>query len=160
VLRCGHVGDGALEVLSVKKLKTVPVRKACIPVSRLVILRQEKAAWQTALDAGVAMKNPAGYVSTEYIDDAGQFFGYCLELGDSRSDGVRAFTVSLTDINPKGQEEGASTEISWNARVRRYQEFVTLEGFKPEVKNPPHINTSRGCCGKPRDATTAPSKKP
>ena len=129
-------------------------------MSRLVILRQEKAGWQTALEAGPANKNPAGYIATDYIDDGGQFFGYCVELGDTRSDGFPAFAVSLTDINPNDQAEGASTEISWNDRVHRYQEFVTVDGFKPEVKNPPHINTHKGCCGQPKNATATPPKKP
>jgi hypothetical protein len=148
VLRCVRLRDGAIEALSVIKLGNVRECKGCVPVSRLVVIRQEGAVWQIALEVGATISNAAGYVATEYIDDANQFFGYCLRLEDKRSDGVSAFTISLTDINPAGHEEGASTEISWNATVRRYQEFVTLEGFRPEIKNPPHINTRGECCGK------------
>jgi hypothetical protein len=37
--------------------------------------------------------------------------------------------------------DGIPIEIGWNATVGRYQEFSVdqePEGFKPELKNPPH----------------------
>lgn len=161
VLRCGDVnGSGTQEAVAALRLKSVPTREECAPVSHVVVLRSDKAHWTTALDVAKEIKNPEGYVATDYIDDSYHFPGYCLELSDKRSDGATAFTIFLTYLNPSGAVEGSSTEISWNNKVNRYQEFADVGGFKPEIKNPPHINTRPGCCGKPKDAPATRPTKP
>ena len=55
--------------------------------------------------------------------------------------------AGLPDFNGMvygGVPEGAPIEIAWNSKVGRYQEYAANEdpvGFKPELKNPPHIRT-------------------
>jgi len=144
VLRYGALNTtSAPEVIAAVKLKSFPAHADCTPVSRMVILRLEKSGWKTILDASKQIKNSEGYVGIDYIDDSSSSPGYCLQMSDHRSDSAHVFTIFMSYLNKAGDIEGSSIEISWNSKLDRYQEFADVEGFLPEVKNPPHRNPSR-----------------
>lgn len=146
VLRSGTLSDTAVpEVLAALKLKSAPTRPGCTPVTRLALLRKAAGRWTVALDASKEIRNPFGYVGMDFIDDSYQFFGYCVDIENHRSDNTRAFTLFLTYLkNREGDTEGAPVEISWNPKLARYQEFA--EGFKYEIANPPHRGSSKREC--------------
>ena len=143
VLRCGELNTpGVQEVLAVLPAKYPRGGYSGLPIWKLVILRHEGSGWRRALVASRDIQNEAGYVGADYIDDYFHFMGYQLNLADSRSDGKKAFDVDLVCIErPDGGSDQTSVEIAWNPVVGRYQEWAygqDPEGFRPEIKNPPH----------------------
>lgn len=142
MLRCGKLNSrGKLEVLAAVKLTRVAAPKYCTPVSRFAILSLQNATRTIEVDGAKQIKNPEGYIATDYIDDSPDLPRYCLKATAQRSDGTSGFTIFLNYFGARGEIEGSSTEISWNGKAGRYQEFTDVEGFRPEVKNPPHIRT-------------------
>jgi len=146
VVRCGYLtGADTLEAVAVLRLEQFRDRGDSIAVSKLVILRQNSPEWNVELTADRGwIRNSAGYVGIEFIDDSEQIFGYRASFSDRRSDDVAAYTIYLNFLSPTGHNEGTAIEISWNPSVARFQEFAygeDPEGFKPEIKNPPHIRT-------------------
>jgi hypothetical protein len=114
-----------------------------------VILRQASSCrWNTELTADKNwVRNDAGYVGFDAdssIDASYHITGYRVSLEDRNSDGTPGFTVYLYYLTPGGENEGVPLEVSWNPSVGRLQWFayeVEPHGFRPEVKNPPHIRT-------------------
>jgi hypothetical protein len=120
-----------------------------IPVSKFVVLRQvSSSGWSIVLTADKNwIRNDAGYVGFEAgssIDDSYRITGYRVSFFDHNSDGVPGFTISLYYLTPSGDNDGLPMEVGWNPSVGRFQWFayeVEPHGFRPEVKNPPHIRT-------------------
>jgi hypothetical protein len=145
VLKCGRLNaNGPLEALAVIKRTVASAPKYCMPVSQFAVLRLEGTAWKGVLEGANEIRNPEGYIALDYIDDSPEFYGYCLGTSKERSDGKPGFSILLNYFSASGEIEGSSTEVSWNGQVGRYQEFSEVEGFRKEVKNPPHVNTRKG----------------
>ncbi|HEY2858969.1 MAG TPA: hypothetical protein VGJ21_11175 [Terracidiphilus sp.] len=142
VVKCGDLNTpGVLEVVGVIPAK-FPASHSGIAIRGMAILRREPSGWRTELTAVREIKNEAGYIGIDYIDDSSPFFGYWLVLSDTRSDGKKSCDLDLLDIEERdGSSEAASTEIAWNPAAFRYQEFTTNrdpEGFRAEIKSPAH----------------------
>jgi hypothetical protein len=159
VLRCGDLnGSGKLEVVAAMVLR--PSRKQCTAVSRIVILGGANSSWTQVFLAGThfEIKNTDGYVGIDYIDDADQYRGFCVEITDrNRSE---PFSIALAFISSGGRvdEDGLPIRVAWNSKVGRYQEIESNEGppqFASESKSPPHRNSKMDCCSRP----TSPPKK-
>jgi hypothetical protein len=147
VSKCGNFTGGAsLGAVGFVKLKQFAENRDGVPVSRLVILQKANSQWSVALDVAKQIQNPSGYVGIDYIDDSQNYSGYRVLFLGRRSDGKPGFVLQLTYLRSNGKSEGIPLEISWNPVTKRFQEFSTNEepeGFRPELKNPPHINSSR-----------------
>lgn len=143
VVTCGQLGNpAATELLAAVKPSRATATGYCVPVSQFVVLRAENSGWTAVLERGREIRNSEGYIALDYIDDIADFAGYCLEILKTRSDGKPTFTIVLSYFNDRGDIEGSQTEISWDGNVRRYREF-DAEGFRPEIKNPPHIQAKK-----------------
>jgi hypothetical protein len=143
VLKCGRLTDGAhLETVAALRLRRFPANGE-IPVSKLVILRQNAPEWQVELSVDQWIRNEKGYLGIEFIDDSAEHAGYRVKLSDHRSDDTQGFTLQLRYLHGNGGSEWP-IEISWNPSVKRFEEYAYEEdppSFKPEVKNPLHKNT-------------------
>jgi len=174
VVKCGHLTEpGSVEVMAILPLsghKKIPGRYY---VSKFIILRRTGPdTWAVELRADqLPPRNGSGYVgagstiSAEDIEDWVSY-GYALDLSDhimaddptnifnNRPD----FTLWLYYLNPEEQVEGASTEISWNPKVRLFQEFDYEAGrFKPETRGPPRLKL---CGPSAHGSPVAPRKHP
>lgn len=143
MLRCGALNSPETqEAIAVLPGKYPPAKDGGLAILRMVILRRMPSGWQTALTVSKDIQNDAGYIGIDYIDDYSPFYGYWLVLSDKDSYGKTALDVYLTYIDAAdGTTESIGTDIAWNPVVGRYQEFVMNqdpEGFRPEIKNPPH----------------------
>ena len=149
VLKCGHLtGGDALEVVAAVPLKSVKRRGDDVPVSQLAILRERKSGWSAELSVNKQIKNSAGYIGIQFIDESAKELGYYVSFSDHRSDETRGFVIFLSEIAPDGNPEWP-VQISWNPVVQRFQQYAGDEepiGFKSEIKNPPHRNL-RNCGG-------------
>lgn len=136
-----------MEAVAFVRLKQFKVDRNGIPVSRLVIFRKVHSHWTVVLDAAKGIRNPVGYVGSDYIDDSYGYPGYRVSFSDRRSDDKPAFVLWLYFLGTDGEPEGIAAEISWNPAVGRFQEFGGGDQpplrFLPELKNPPHIRSSR-----------------
>jgi len=141
VVRCGELNTpGIQEVVAV-----LPAKYPGYPgmaIWKMVILRQEPSGWHIALTAARDIQNEAGYVGLDYIDDDSKFMGYQLDFSDKQLDKQKGLDFFLTYIErADGGSEQSGIEIAWNPASGRYQEWAygqDPEGFKPEIKNPPH----------------------
>ena len=117
------------------------VNEAGWPISRLVVGQLEGGQWHTVLSASKDwIRNDAGYVGIEFIDDSYSFSGYWAAVAQ-RDDGERGILISLTYMLPNGDPEGAPLQIGWNYGVGRYQEIVNNDSpyqFGAEIRQPPH----------------------
>jgi hypothetical protein len=147
VAKCGALlGGPSLQTVAFAKLKQFDENQNGIPVSRLVILRKVDSQWSVALDVDKQIQNPSGYVGIDYIDDSQVYPGFRVLLSDRRSDGKTALDLQLYYLGLDGKTEGVPVEISWNPVAGRFQEFSVNsepEGFRAELKNPPHIHTAK-----------------
>src|ERR1039457_6658689 len=103
-------------------------------------------SWKTAFGANrFQIKNPAGFVGMDYIDDSDASRGFCIDITDRKAPGQ--FSIGLLFIGADGKvdEEALPIDIAWNSKAGRYQEVVSNEGdpvlFAPEKRNVPHINS-------------------
>ncbi len=152
VLRVAHPdGTDSTEVLAALSLASIPPSQGCTPVSHIVVLRRSTEGWQTVLDADKdgQVKNPEGYVGVDYIDDSqeNRSPGYCADLSQELD---KHFSLALTYLTAAGAEDGIPVYVEWNDKVGRYQSSIINSdppGFESELKNPPHVDTSkRRCC--------------
>ena len=160
VAKCGHLtGPGSTEVLAILPLSGHKKYPGRYYVSKFVILRRTgPSSWTLELRADqLPPRNRSGYIGAGYkitAEDLAKWvsYGYAIDLSDhivaddptSIFDNRPDFTLWLYYLNPEGQIEGASTEISWNPKVRRFQEFDYEAGiFRSETRNPPY----RKLCG-------------
>jgi hypothetical protein len=133
----------SIEVVAYTKLSTSKTNSKGITASRLVVLQKTNTHWDIILDASKQIKNQAGYIGIDYIDDSQDYPGYLVSFYDKRSDGVSGFSIQFSYLRRDGEVEGIPIEISWNPAVDRFQEFVineAPEGFRNEIKNPQHIH--------------------
>lgn len=143
VLKCGHfTGTDALETVAAVCLKRFKETKTGVPVSKLVVLRREQAQWVVELTADRNwIRNSAGYIGIDFIDDSANLVGYRFLSSDEGPHEAPGFRFFLSFLNPHGDDEGIPIEISWNPAVGRLQELDyghEPQAFKPEIKNPPH----------------------
>ncbi len=150
VLKCGHItGTDALEAVAAIRLKQFRTTADGVPISKLVILREQKSRWVVELTADKNwIRNNIGYLSDATADSAqlirflasysAHFIGYRVSFSDRRSDEASDFTIWLYILSPTGINEGTSLEISWNPSAQRFQDFAygqDPEGFRPEIKD-------------------------
>lgn len=171
VVKCGRLtGDSSLVAVAVAKLGPVKGKETAknkkdvdggVNVSRLVILRELGAEWRAELDVSSQIRNPSGYVATEYINDSEVSYGYRAFIRDQRPDQPLGLTIEVISLDRNGQWEGSPVEIRWNPAVGRFQEFAANEepeGFRSEIKNPPHRKSpctqATADCGTPPAPTT------
>jgi hypothetical protein len=118
-----------------------------IPLSKFVIIKEvSDSHWSAELIGDNNwIRNDAGYLGLEFIDDSERFSGYRVSVEEHRSGGVPGFTFYVYYLAPNGEDEGIAVEIGWNPSVGRFQEFqygADPEGFRNEVRNPPHIRSA------------------
>ena len=150
VVKCGHLTEpGSFEVVAILPLSGHKKIPGLYYASKFIILRRTgPGLWTVELRADqLPPRNSSGYVGIEVLSNCPSY-GYALEfshhiVADDPSNVFNNrpyFTVSLTYLNPDGHMEGSETEISWNPKVRRFQEFDYEAGrFKREVKKPPYL---------------------
>lgn len=147
VVKYGRFADAKnLDAVAVIRVRPIRRNRNRLLVSDLVILRSVGRAWKPVLRASKTVTNDAGYIGIDYIDDAFRFYGYEVEFADKRADGKQGFALILTYLTSRLDRDGIPIEIGWNAGVGRYQEFSVNEepdGFKLELKNPPHRRVHR-----------------
>lgn len=148
VIKCGDLThSGRLEALVVNRLVHERKLDDEMYVRHLAIIRKQGEKWVTALEANKEIKNPAGYIGIDFIDDSYVSSGYRLRLYDRRTDGVPALVLMLTILDNMGAPEGTPVQICWNPSINRFQEFTSNEdpeGFRTEVKNPRHATSGAG----------------
>ncbi len=145
VLKCGTLNDPkVLESVAVLRTGKVSEQRTGVNILQLVILRRESSDWKVALSVSKQIKNDAGFIGVDYIDDSAPFYGYRLAFADQRDDGKKSFVLNFSYLL-KGEKidvEALPIQIAWDRSVGRYREFgmnSEPEGFKPELKNPPHL---------------------
>jgi hypothetical protein len=145
VLKCGVLNDAnVLESVAILRAVNTSDRRSGVDISQLVVLRREASGWKVALSVSKQIKNQAGFIGIDYIDDSAPFYGYRVVLADQRDDGKKAFVLNFSYLLKGGKKdtEALPTQIAWDKSVGRYREFginSDPEGFKPEIKNPPHL---------------------
>lgn len=168
VVKCGHVTEpGSTEVMVIVPLSGHKKYPGRYYVSSFIILRRTGPdTWTVELRAGQSPpRNNAGYIGVAYLDNCPSY-GYALDpsnhittddptnIFNNRPD----FTLWLFYLNSDEEVEGASTEISWNPKVRRFQEFDYESGmFWPERRNPPYLTP---CGHSTHGSPVAPRKHP
>jgi len=145
VLACGQLTHSkGLEAFAVIRLKGFKENKSGIPVSKFVILRRDKADWIIELIADKKpLRNKVGYVGVYNIDPS-EKDRYRISFSGGGPKSKDDFSLDVYYIDPDGQTEGWPLEIEWNPKVKRFQEYIPNEGFKPEIKNPKQITYK--CC--------------
>jgi hypothetical protein len=154
VVRCGRLTEpGSTEVVAILRLPGHKKYPNLYYVSKFIILRRTGPdTWTEELRADQSPpRNRSGYIGAGYkitAEDLDKWvsYGYAIDPSDhimvddptnifnNRPD----FTLWLYYLNPEGQIEGASVEISWNPEVRRFQEFNYQVGFFiPATRKPP-----------------------
>lgn len=166
VVRCGHLTEpGSTEVVAILPLSGHKKYRNLYYASKFIILRRAGPdTWTEELRADqLPPRNRSGYVGIEFLDNCPSY-GYGLSFyshvfADDPSNVFNKrpyFTVSLSYLNPEGQIEGSETEISWNPKVRRFEEFNYQVGFfTPATKNPPY---RRLCGSSTHGSAVAPRK--
>ena len=166
VVKCGHLTEPrSIEVLAILPVSGHKKTPGRYYVSKLIILsRTGPDTWTEELRADqLPPRNRSGYVGIEFLDNCPSY-GYGLSFyshvfADDPSNVFNKrpyFTVSLSYLNPEGQIEGSETEISWNPKVRRFEEFNYQVGFfTPATKNPPY---RRLCGSSTHGSAVAPRK--
>ena len=126
VAKCGDLtGTGELEVAAFVRLKELRTTADGIPLSKLVVLRQEKSRWVVELAADQKPpRNPVGYIGIDYIDDSRELGLYRVSFYDEGSHEIPGFTIDLFYLSPRGQNEGIPVEIAWNRSLARFQEYT------------------------------------
>jgi len=148
VFKCGHLtGTDALETAAGVRLRQFRLTREGTPVSKFVVLRRENSQWVTELRADQApLRNPVGYIATDYIDDSHDYGRYRVSFYDEGSNQLLGLFVDVFYLSPRGENEGIPVEIGWNPKVGRFQEYTENRdpvGFQPENANPRHIRTRR-----------------
>jgi len=148
ILKCGDLtGQRSLEAVAAIPLKQYPTTDDGVAVSRLVVLLRQNTKWMVVLSADRKnwIRNTAGYIGIDFIDDSADFVGYRVTFSNEDVPAGAKFTIWLSYLSPTGRSEGVATEIKWNRSVRRFQEYRETQdpaGFRSEIKNPPHLHTA------------------
>jgi hypothetical protein len=142
LLRFGHFAPKApLDCVVGATLPDVVQSGDGLLASRVLILRRQGPNWRIALDAAKRVANPEGYVGVDSIDDAYDFKGLRALVHDKSPAGQPGITLWLTYLDEDGEDEGEAKQFSLNPATGRYQEFDDRQGFKPEIKDPPHLRS-------------------
>ena len=139
VLKCGELNQpGVLE--SIAEIPVMPKSHSAQGAftKNLVILRRNAREWRIALRASRLIRNDAGYVGLEYIDDCSPFWANQVEFGSSRPDGQKGLVIGIQGRAFEEDTDPWPTEIAWDNSAGRYREITGDGAFQPEVKNPPH----------------------
>ena len=111
-----------------------------IHAKRGIVIQSDGKEWRELLRFDEQIKNKQGYIGIDFIDPDWHY-GFALKSDDQRSDGTKGFTIYFTSLNAKLEPEGTETQVSWNPKAQRFQEYAPNEldpsDFKPEVCNPP-----------------------
>ena len=133
----------AVVALRVTNLKN---DKNGIPISVLLILRQNRTEWNTDLKVDKEVTNSEGYVGINFIYDSDPFPYNRASFTDQGARwGDRSpsqFTLVLRPMTREGKidVEDMGMGIGWNPAVGRFQEIEPSgEEFAQEVKNPKRI---------------------
>jgi hypothetical protein len=142
-----------LETVAVIRLKQFPgTADSGIAISKLVVLQEGKKQWHAELTVTKrAVRNPAGYVGMDFIDDlpqstrdlAGFYVWYWDYVDTEGKKPGFALTFQALRWDMDEEQEGPSWEIAWNPTVGRFQEYTENEdppGFRPEKKNLPRVS--------------------
>jgi hypothetical protein len=151
ILKCGHLSDDDnLEAVAAIRVPGLKDDGHGTPISKLMILRQGKARWDTELNIDKEITNGEGYIGIDFIDDSDPFPYYRVHFSDRGATwGARdpsQFTLVLIPMTRDGKLDvgGIGIGIGWNPAVRRFQEIEPSgEEFAPEVKAPGHIRSAK-----------------
>ena len=140
LLKFGHFGEKApLDCIAGATLPDVEPQGEGFLTSRLLVLRHQGENWRVALDAAKWAVNPSGYVGVTSLDDSFDFKGLRVVTGDKSPSGQPGITLWISYLDENGEDDGEVKQFSLNPATGRYQEFDDKLGFKPELRNPPHV---------------------
>lgn len=145
VVKCGHLtGPGSIEVVAILPLSGHKKYPNLYYAFKFIILRRTGPdTWTEELGADEwGPRDSSGFIGAGHKITAEDLekrvsYGYGLSFyphvfvnDPSNVFNKRPyFTVSVTYLNPEGEMEGSEVEISWNPKVRRFQEFNYQVGF-------------------------------
>jgi hypothetical protein len=146
VVKCGSIHDSVLEVVAIARVRGIQESRQGIPISRLVILKQQSGQWVSELNIQEEITNEAGYVGIDFIDDSHSTPFYRLKTSDN---GARwgdrqptQFTLVLLPMSRAGKVDSGDLGIGigWNSSASRFQE-IDPSGmqFETEIKKPKHF---------------------
>ena len=105
-----------------------------------VVIAWDGKQWRELLRFNNQVRNDQGYIGVDYIDPQ-YHYGFALRTNVRRSDGSNGFTMYFRFLDAKLRPDGLPIEVSWNPKVKRFQEYAPNEldppDFKPEVGHPP-----------------------
>ena len=140
LLKYGRFGVNApLDCVVAASLPDFESQGDDIFASRLLVLRRQAQSWRVALDAAKWATNPEGYVGVTSIDDSYDFKGLRVVVDDKAPSGQPGITLWISYLDENGEDDGSAKQFSLNPATGRYQEFDDREGFKFEVRDPPHV---------------------
>ena len=143
LLKFGHFGDKApLDCVAAATLPDVEPQGEGFLTSRLLVLRRQGENWRVALDAAKWAVNPLGYVGASSLDDSFDFKGLRVVTGDKSPSGQPGITLWISYLDENGEDDGEAKQFSLNPAIGRYQEFDDKLGFKPELRDPPHVRST------------------
>lgn len=135
------IPNGPLDCVVAGVLEDADIQVDGVLASRLLVLRHQGQSWRIALDAAKWATNPDGFVGIDTIDDSYDFKGLRVIADDKSPTGQPGITIWISYLDEDGQDDGAAKEFSLNPATGRYQEFDEKLGFKPEVRDPPHMRS-------------------
>ena len=142
LLKFGHFGEDApLDCVAAAALPDVDPQGEGFLASRLLVLRHQGQNWRVALDAAKWAVNPSGYVGVNSLDDSFDFKGLRVVTGDLTPSSQPGVTLWISYLDENREDDGDAKRFSLNPATGRYQEFDDKLGFKPELRNPPHVRS-------------------
>ena len=140
LVRFGHFAPNApLDCVVAASLPDAEPQSEDVLASRLLVLRYQAQSWRVAFDAAKWATNPSGYVGVDSIDDSYDFKGLRVLVDDKTPTHQPGITLWLSYLDENGEDDGDAKAFSLNPATARYQEFDDKQGFKPEIKDPPHV---------------------
>ena len=140
LLKFGHFAPKApLDCVAAGALPDTEPTPEGFLASRVLILRHQGENWRIALDAAKWVTNPEGYVGVTALDDSFDFKGLRAMVDDKDPSGQPGTTLWLTYLDENGEDQGDAKAFGLNTLNWRYEEFDERQGFKPEIKDPPHV---------------------
>jgi hypothetical protein len=140
LLRFGHFApNGPLDCVVAAALPDVESQGDGVVPSRLLVLRHQGQSWRVAFDAAKWATNPEGYIGVDSLDDAYDFKGLRVLVDDKTPAHQPGITLWISYLDENGEDDGEAKPFSLNPATGRYQEFDEKLGFKPEIRDPPHV---------------------
>ncbi|HEY7336002.1 MAG TPA: hypothetical protein VH639_14030 [Bryobacteraceae bacterium] len=142
LLKFGHFGEKApLDCVVAGALPDVESEGDGFFASRLLVLRYQGGTWRIALDAAKWATNPSGYVGVDSLDDSYDFKGLRVVVEDKNPTRQPGITLWISYLDENGEDDGEAKQFSLNPATGRYQEFDDKQGFRPELREPPHVRS-------------------